>query len=115
MRKAARLLFPLLAAAALLPAGALPARRVVWGLALAFCLWVLLDVLVLQVTGGAMVTPKPSAVPSACSRAGFPARPLPKAMSKPALTCRAPIPRARTSSANCWSVMPARVVSKGRR
>ncbi len=35
-----------------LAAGALPARRVVWGLALAFCLWVLLDVLVLQVTGG---------------------------------------------------------------
>ena len=33
-------------------AGALPARRVIWGLALLFCLWVLLDVLVLQFTSG---------------------------------------------------------------
>jgi CHASE2 domain-containing sensor protein len=32
--------------------GALPAKRVVWGLAFAFCIWVLLDVLVLQFTGG---------------------------------------------------------------
>jgi CHASE2 domain-containing sensor protein len=32
--------------------GALPAKRVVWGLAAVFCLWVLLDVLVLQVTSG---------------------------------------------------------------
>ena len=32
--------------------GALPARRVTWGLVLVFSLWVLLDVLVLQVTGG---------------------------------------------------------------
>lgn len=33
-------------------AGALPAARVVWGLAGVFCLWVLLDVFVLQFTGG---------------------------------------------------------------
>lgn len=33
-------------------AGALPARKVIWGLTAVFCLWVLLDVLVLQLTGG---------------------------------------------------------------
>ena len=33
-------------------AGALPARKVIWGLACMFCLWVLLDVFVLQLTGG---------------------------------------------------------------
>ncbi len=32
--------------------GALPARRVTWGLVTVFALWVLLDVLVLQLTGG---------------------------------------------------------------
>ncbi|QDL52759.1 CHASE2 domain-containing protein [Rhodoferax aquaticus] len=32
--------------------GALPARRVTWGLVLVFALWVLLDVLVLKFTGG---------------------------------------------------------------
>jgi adenylate cyclase len=32
--------------------GAFPARRVTWGLVFAFSLWVLLDVFVLQVTGG---------------------------------------------------------------
>ena len=33
-------------------AGALPARKVIWGLACVFCVWVLLDVLVLKLTGG---------------------------------------------------------------
>jgi len=33
-------------------AGALPARKVIWGLAAVFCVWVLLDVLALQLTGG---------------------------------------------------------------